>query len=53
MMLVDKSVLYAGPIRNDTPQPCFQDIVLASICPPRNILISALNKKKMANRIVI
>ena len=53
---LDKSVLFAGPIRNNgnnAPQPCFQDIVLASVCPPRNILISALSKKKMANRIVI
>lgn len=53
---LDNSVLYAGLIRSDNgtkPQPCFQDIVLASICPPRRILIAALSKKKMANRIVL
>jgi len=50
---LNDSVLYAGPIRADnseTPQPCFQDIVLASVCPPRSVLISALSKKAMANR---
>lgn len=53
---LNNSVLYAGPIRanNDgDPQPCFQDIVLASICPPRNVLVAALSKKTMANRMVV
>lgn len=53
---LSNSVLYAGPIRSDkgeTPQPCFQDIVLASVCPPRNVLISALSKKAMTNRIYL
>ena len=53
---LDKSVLYSGPIRannSNNLQPCFQDIVLASVCPPRNVLISALSKKTMANRIFI
>ena len=51
-----KSVLYSGPIRADNsnnPQPCFQDIVLASVCPPRHILITALSKKNMANRMIV
>ena len=46
--------LYAGPIRSNdgiAPQPCFQDIVLASVCPPRNVLVAALSKKALANRI--
>lgn len=50
---LDNSILYAGPIRADngeTPQSCFQDIVLASVCPPRNVLISALSKRSIANR---
>lgn len=53
---LDNAVLYAGPIRanNETnPQPCFQDIVLTSVCPPRNVLIALLCKKKMSNRIRI
>lgn len=53
---LDNSVLYAGPIRaesNGEPQPCFQDIVLASVCPPRSVLIAALSKKAMANRLII
>ena len=50
------SVLYAGPIRADNsgdPQPCFQDIVLASVCPPRSVLVAALSKKAMANRLIV
>ena len=53
---LNNSVLYAGPIRannNDNPQPCFQDIVLASVCPPRNVLVAALSKKDMANRMTV
>ena len=54
---LDSSVLYAGPIRtgnsNEDPRPCFQDIILASVCPPRSILIAALCKKQMANRMTI
>lgn len=53
---LDNSVLYAGPIRaesNGEPQPCFQDIVLASVCPPRSVLIAALSKKAMANRLIV
>lgn len=50
---LDKVVLYSGPIRpNDSnTQPCFQDIVLSSVCPPREVFIAALSKKKMCNRI--
>ena len=50
------SRLYSGPIRakNSTyPQPCFQDIILASVCPPRNVLIAALSKKAMSNRMTV
>lgn len=53
---LDKSVLYSGPIRADdskNPQPCFQDIVLSSVCPPREVFIAALSKKKMSNRMII
>lgn len=53
---LDNSVLYAGPIRADNsgdPQPCFQDIVLASVCPPRSVLVAALSKKAMANRLIV
>lgn len=53
---LDNSILYAGPIRGDKSieqQPCFQDIVLASVCPPRNVLIAALSKKTMSNRMII
>ena len=51
---LDNPVLYAGPIRadnRDNPQPCFQDIILASVCPPKSILVAALSKKAMANRL--
>lgn len=50
------SALYAGPIRpvnNSDPQPCFQDIIMASVCPPRNVLISSLCKKQMSNRLIV
>lgn len=53
---LDNSVLYAGPIRagnSGEPQPCFQDIVLASVCPPQSVLVAALSKKAMANRLTI
>ena len=53
---LDNSALYAGSIRSDNsdnPKPCFQDIVLASVCPPRSILIAALSKKSMANRLIV
>lgn len=53
---LDDSTLYAGPIRasdGDGAQPCFQDIVLASVCPPRAVLIAALSKKAMANQLVV
>lgn len=49
------AVLYAGPIRSHDeaePRPCFQDIVLASVCPPRNVLIAALCKKRIANQVI-
>lgn len=53
---LDNSTLYAGPIRannGDAPQPGFQDIVLASVCPPRSVLVAALSKKTMANRMLV
>lgn len=52
---LDKSVLYSGPIRSEKEslEPCFQDIVLASVCPPKEVFITALCKKGLANRIVI
>ena len=53
---LSNSTLYAGPIRADNennPQPCFQDIVLASVCPPRNVFIAALSKKAMSNRFLV
>lgn len=46
------SVLYSGPIRPNfgkDARPCFQDIVLASVCPPRRVLMAALCRKEMAN----
>lgn len=51
---LDSSILYAGPIRannGEDVQPCFQDIVLASVCPPRSVFISALCKKPLGNRL--
>lgn len=52
---LNNSVLYAGPIKsnNNDLQPCFQDIVLASVCPPRSVLLAALCKKTMSNRILL
>lgn len=52
---LDNSVLYAGPIKSDSDntKPCFQDIVLASVCPPRQVLIAALCKKALANRMTV
>lgn len=53
---LNSSVLYSGAIRADdgeSPKPCFQDIVLASVCPPRSVLVAALCKKPMANRLIV
>lgn len=53
---LDNATLYAGPIRSndgEEPRPCFQDIVLASVCPPRNVLIAALCKKGIANQVTV
>ncbi len=53
---LDNSTLYAGPIRSNQGQevqPCFQDIVLASVCPPKTVLIAALSKKTMANQLIV
>jgi hypothetical protein len=52
----NEPILYSGPIRNNAGNgeaPCFQDIIMAAVCPPRNVLISALVKKIMANRIKV
>lgn len=47
------ATLFAGPIRPDnnskTVNPSFQDIVLASVCPPINVLLAALCKKPISN----
>lgn len=47
------STLFAGPIRpkydSEIVLPSFQDIVLASVCPPIDILLAALCKKSMSN----
>lgn len=53
---LDNSTLYAGPIRasqGESIQPCFQDIVLASVCPPRSVLVAALSKKAKANQLIV
>lgn len=49
------AALFAGPIRSnhDKGQPCFQDIVLASVCPPKKILVASLCKKAPANCIIL
>ena len=50
------SVLYSGKIRNDSKHdlnPCFQDIILSAVCPPRSALISALVKKVIANKMIV
>lgn len=48
------STLYSGPIRpfngkTTKVPPSFQDIVLASVCPPKSVLLAALCKKPIAN----
>ena len=41
--------LYSGEIHSsEKVRPCFQDIILTSVCPPRQVLISALSKKTCA-----
>lgn len=46
------NVLFSGPIRpniNDKEiPPSFQDIVLASVCPPKSVLLAALCKKPIS-----
>lgn len=50
---LSNSTLMSGPIRphmdNDMVPPSFQDIVLASVCPPKSILVAALCKKTLSN----
>lgn len=51
------SMLFSGPIRpysdvSDVP-PSFQDIVLASVCPPKSVLLTALCKKPISNVIYL
>lgn len=49
---LNDSALYAGLIRStdsDKIRPCFQDIILAAVCPPRHVLIAALCRKARAN----
>lgn len=47
------SQLYSGPIRpyedNVKLKPSFQDIVLASVCPPKSVLLTSLCKKPLSN----
>lgn len=47
------SNLYSGPIRpynaDSNVPPSFQDIVLASVCPPKSVLLSVLCRKSMSN----
>lgn len=51
------STLFAGPIRpyNEKSKmpPSFQDIVLASVCPPKSVLLAALAKKTISNIIYV
>lgn len=52
---LSESVLYSGPIRSSNGQitPSFQDIVLASVIPPRETLIYAMCKKGLVNSFVM
>lgn len=47
------NILYAGPIRpynvDSNIAPSFQDIVLASVCPPKSFLLAVLAKKSVSN----
>lgn len=49
------SILFSGPIRpfnnKSHVPPSFQDIVLASVCPPKSVLLAALCKKPISNMI--
>lgn len=56
LVLLDNVMLYAGPVRsekNGEKKPCFQDIVLASVCPPKQVLLASLVKKEMSNKLII
>lgn len=46
-----ESKLYSGPIKaaGDLSEPSFQDIILASVCPPKYVLIQAMCKKGLCN----
>lgn len=48
---LEKDALFSGPIGEGGVNPCFKDIVLAPVCPPKKTLIQALLKKPMANLI--
>ena len=51
LLPLTKVTLYSGQIQPNAARntPSFQDIVLASVCPPKNVLIKALLKKGIEN----
>ena len=46
--------LFAGSIKpaNQGNESSFEDIVLASVCPPKSVLVAALVKKKRSNELI-
>lgn len=50
------SALYAGPIRPRIlleSVPSFQDIVLASVCPPKAVFVRTLCRKPLSNQLIL
>ncbi len=45
---------YAGPIASSgqSTQPSFQDMIRAPVCPPKELLLTLLSKKKHVNNII-
>lgn len=48
-----KNALYSGPIGDNPDNPCFSDIVLAPVCPPKYTLTQSLLTKSMSTVINI
>ncbi len=56
MMELNEGCLYAGPISppgSDRSMPSFQNIVRAPVCPPRELLVNLLIKRRHLNVVTV
>ena len=56
IMEIKEGILYSGPISSstdDNPEPSFQDMIRAPVCPPLSTLLQLLAKRSPTNKIII